>query len=754
MFSNIPSELQALPQWLCWQYEDREQTKPTKVPYNPITGKLASVTNSETWCTFEQAVSFAHIYSGIGFVLTDGYTCIDLDHTENEEMRQKQIAIESAFNSYSEVSPSGKGLHIWIKGTVPSGRRRGAVEVYSSSRYMTMTGQVYRNTPIAHQQDLIMQLWGEMSAEAKPLNTDLNADETQTDYEVCEVAAAAVNGEKFTDLYKGDWHKYYPSQSEADFALINILAFYTQNRVQITRIFRNSSLGQRAKALRAAYTDGMITRSFDRMPPPIDIDHLRNALEAQFQSAKQAPVAVQEKKKYKEVKQTVYEPPEGLVGELAQFIYQAAPRPVPEIALAGAIGLMAGVCGRSYNISGMGLNQYIMLLANTGAGKEAISSGIDKIMRETIKTVPAAMSFVGPSEIASPQALIKYLSKTAPCFASLVGEFGLTLKQISSPKANPNQIGLRRAMLELYGKSGFGKIYKPMIYSDKDKNTSIIDGPAFSIIGESTPERFYETLDESMIYEGLLPRFTIIEYTGPRTELNPYHQIAFPNANLIEQFAALCAHALNLNNGNRVEIVQESDDAVSVFEAFNKKCDREINQAANEITRHLWNRSHVKALKLAATLAIGTNFIKPCISEKQALWAIKVVETDVANMLKKFEDGDIGAPVAQNAQVVDIQKAMRRYLREDWTVVANYPGATHATHFAKVVPQSFITAYCRARASFKADKLGPVQAIKTALNSMIECGELQELGASEKEKLKLPKNGKSFVVTASVKWLK
>ena len=97
---------------------------------------------------------------------------------------------------------------------------------------------------------------------------------------------------------------------------------------------------------------------------------------------------------------------------------------MPEIGLAGALGLVAGIVGRAYNISGTGLNQYVLLLAPTGTGKEAIASGIDKLMAQVIRTVPAASDFIGPGEIASAQAIIKYMSKGPTSFVSLVGEFG------------------------------------------------------------------------------------------------------------------------------------------------------------------------------------------------------------------------------------------------------------------------------------------------------------------------------------------
>lgn len=209
-----------------------------------------------------------------------------------------------------------------------------------------------------------------------------------------------------------------------------------------------------------------------------------------------------------------YTLPPGFLGDLAQFILDAAPRPVPEIALAGAIGLMAGIVGRSYNVSNppTGLNQYVLVLAPTGTGKEAIASGYSALMKSIRSAVPASVDFIGPGEMASHQAVIKYMAGGPTSFVSLVGEFGIYLQQMVGPKAPPHLTGLRRFLLDAFGKSGaYGEI-RPSIYSDKDKNTVAIQSPALSIVGESTPEKFYEGLHEGLISEGLLPRFTMIEY--------------------------------------------------------------------------------------------------------------------------------------------------------------------------------------------------------------------------------------------------
>ena len=767
VFNNIPDDFKSLPNWILWRYENINGAE-TKVPYNPHTGRHANINEPLTWGSFDKCLSVLPEsgMTGLGFVITPScyLTCIDVDnpyklnkdgspkYDNPEQLLARQIAVSKAFNTYQEISPSGKGLHIWLRGSVPSGRDRYSIGLYPSGRYMTMTGQVFNPNPIAEYPDLLHQLWAELGPPEQEIQTStVNEEQSQSDDEILTVAGDAINGMKFRDLWEGNWEVHYPSQSEADFALIDILAYYTQNRIQIIRMFRNSGLGRRKKALRADYCEKMLNRSFDNQLTPIDLSTLQESLRKalavkQAESVKEQGKAVKQAVTVKKPSKDVYTPPPGLIGELAAFIYQAAPRPVPEIALAAAIGLMAGVCGKSYNISGTGLNQYILLLAPTGTGKESMSSGVGKIMSSILTTVPACVDFIGPGEISSPQALIKYMDKKSSCFMSLVGEFGLMLKQISSARANPIQVGIRRVLLDLYNKSGASDSYKPIIYSDKDKNTQTINSPAFTMLGESTPERFYETLTDEMIYEGLLPRFTIIEYLGKRPQLNKKHlQAVIPNR-LVEQFGMLCAYSLQLNNSRQVINVDQDEETKKCFEDFDKKCDSELNLAHNEITRHLWNRGHVKALKLAGLLAVGTNYINPCVSIDQALWAIRVIESDIENLLTRFEAGDIGTPQNQNKQLEDLKKAFGWYLKKPWKDIESYPGATEASYKAKVVPHSFLTSVCRSRASFKQDRIGPVQALKTLLMSLTESGDIQELAVKDKEKNGIGKNGKIYCV--------
>ncbi len=733
-FERIPAELQGYAQWLVWRYEDLDAKKPTKVPYSARTGRLASVTDASTWCTFAEACQSAASgqYSGIGFVLTAGdpFAFIDLDDANGDDIAvSHQMDIFNSVNSYAEKSPSGQGLHIILKGEIPCGRRRNFVEIYSSERYMTMTGNVFRDTTInSGFNDYLNALYEQMSVGKNVAAFYLGLEAAKyTNEKVLELASTAANKEKFNDLfYEGNWQKYYPSQSEADFALVDIIAFYSENRAQVQNLFLQSALGQREKSRAQYRINYTLNRCFDRMIPPVDIDGLRNKLEEILAKNKQ-PV-IEEAEEILNETESVFSIPPGLVGEIAQFIYAQANRQAPEIALAGAIGLMAGIVGRAYNISGTGLNQYILLLAPTGTGKEAVASGIDKLMAQVIRTVPAASEFIGPGEVASGQAILKYMSRGANSFVSIMGEVGITMQQMCAINAPSHLVSLRRFMLDAFNKSGEGKILRPSIYSDKDKNTNAVQSPAFSFFGESTAEQFYEGLHDGMITSGFLPRISIFEYYGKRPATNENHLNTKPSFELIDRLSTMCAHALMLNNQHKAISVKEDAEAEKLFKMFDKHCDQNINSSDREVRKHLWNRAHIKALKLAALVAVGNNPYEPLITYDIANWAINLTINDVRNIMKRFDAGEIGVDNEETKQLAKVADIVKEYIVSPWPVVEKYssPGMSNL-HSARIIPYAYVQRRLAAVATFRKDRMGSSGALKRALKTLCERGDLQEV---------------------------
>jgi hypothetical protein len=798
-FENIPDELKTRIQFCVWRYELLAgETKPTKVPYNPKTGAKISTTDPQTWCAFGEAIAAVSRFDGLGFVFSarDEYCGIDLDDPyaikedgspkfpldKQVEIATRHTSILAQIPGYAEWSPSGRGIHIIAKGKVPHGRRRDAVEVYSDMRYFTMTGNVFRSAPIVDANEKINLLWSQMAPADRGMNGFVPEFKQENDDDkVYDMAATAANGDKFVALYNGNWEQYYASQSEADFALIDIIAFYTQFTPQIMRMFRDSALGKRKKAERDDYVTNMISRAFDNQVPPIDYSALIDNFNAARAAAHsptviaggpapvltdsraiaggaglvdrldRAPTAADSVESWSLSAWRDRKPP-GFLSVLLDYIYASSARPVYEISLIAALGLMSGVVGRQYNISKTGLNQYYMLIADTGKGKDAIASGIARIVTATKKHHERITEIYGPAQIMSGQALIKYLGgKAIPCFISLTGEFGIRLKQITEETATSADKTLLMVLLDLYMKSGAGQTVQPSIYADKANNTEQINSPAFTLIGETTGEKFYEALDESAVTSGLLPRFLTVEYNGSRPPLNHDAESLEVPPNLSYGLAEIFRHCEDLAQHGRAVICGQDSEARALLTKLDKHCDYQINHASRNLTRELWNRVHLKTMRLAALLAVSVNYSAPMITADMVEWAASMILTDIYRLLGKFERGEMGTQnVSDNAkQFAHMRKVIGNFCRKPFELLPAY-GARQEIWKVGIIQNSYISRACISFAAFRNDKRGSTNAINATVKQMIDEGYLK-IANSKSISEEFKYEGKCFQIV-DVKW--
>jgi primase-polymerase (primpol)-like protein len=140
----FPVELLELSRWI--------RRSVDKIPLQ-VSGRNASSTAPKTWSSYA-AASSSSVGAGLGFVLNgDGIVCVDLDHCLGESSVvagwARQI-VDSIPGTFVEVSPSGDGLHVWGRSSFAGGRRftvdGGGVEIYSTARYLTMTGRKFRGS--------------------------------------------------------------------------------------------------------------------------------------------------------------------------------------------------------------------------------------------------------------------------------------------------------------------------------------------------------------------------------------------------------------------------------------------------------------------------------------------------------------------------------------------------------------------------------------------------------------------------------
>lgn len=198
---ELPSELTTGSRFVLWKYGKRGNTsKPTKPPVS-LDGSFASSTDPSTWSEFSEVIAAYEVstdkFEGIGIVFTedDRLAGIDLDGCRDPDtgvINPTALALVQQFDSYTEISPSGTGLHIFVYGSMSGLERnkttyRGiGIEMYDRGRYFTLTGSALANTPskvFERQQELVdvhTAVFGKTTVESviNPARYPLNDEDT------------------------------------------------------------------------------------------------------------------------------------------------------------------------------------------------------------------------------------------------------------------------------------------------------------------------------------------------------------------------------------------------------------------------------------------------------------------------------------------------------------------------------------------------------------------------------------------------
>lgn len=714
LWERIPDELRYVPKWCV--------AAPDKSPYT-VQGRHASVTAPSTWSDWYSASTAAAAWgngAGIGFILgeEDVFTCIDLDVKPDtpQEQLDRFWKIVQAFDSYTERSRSGKGLHIWIKGKVGTGCRRDGVEVYSQQRFIICTGDVVIDKPVEHRQELLDLLVQEIRSAAQTNTIELQeVQELESDEIVWQRAADASNGDKYKALWAGDWAGMgYPSQSEADLSLLSMLAFYSKSNEQVRRLFRLSGLGQREKAQKN-------NRYLDRTLGMIRGRQQREEAQAAAAQANATQLVQRMPERQLlpvETPSTLDWPP-GWIGEIAQYLYSIAPRPVREVAIISALGFFAGLMGRTYNISGSGLNLYLVLVARSAVGKEAMHSGISKLTHRILLSNPIISNYIDFADYASGPALVKSLAQRTS-FVNVAGEWGRKLRKMSDDHTEGPMASLRTVMTNLYQKSSAGTIVGGIGYSDKEKDVKATNGVAFSMIGETTPDTFYESLTNTMMQDGFMSRFIVVEYAGLRPELNPA-QSAQLHDDHIGRFVNILDTIARCPPDAYVDVAM-SREAQDMLDGFDKECDKQINLTEDESWRQMWNRAHLKTLKIAGLLACADNHMTPIVTAEHAEWALDIVKRDIRIMSRKMTDGDVGD--GDMVRERKLLSTLRQYLQEPMTKGYGLPDEMRK---AGVVARKYLQIRLQRTNAFVKHKLGQTAGLDMTIRSLTDSGYIVEV---------------------------
>lgn len=266
--SDIPSGMKSRSQWVLWRHDEDG-----KVPVNEA-AVPCDATAPRNWLSYSEAVDAAaeSDASGIGFYFSenDPFIGIDIDDCLSEGGHFSATAsdILARIDSYSEISPSGTGIHIYARGVVPDGKIRSeAIEMYQNGQFLTVTENHIEDTSkrIEDRADQVAEVWQEyISDDTSMTEQSAPSGDWQStplgDEEIIEKASGSYDG-KFERLWRGDesvWQgesAKFDSHSEADSSLCFILAFWSGDPEQMDRLFRQSGL-MRTKWDEVHYSDG------------------------------------------------------------------------------------------------------------------------------------------------------------------------------------------------------------------------------------------------------------------------------------------------------------------------------------------------------------------------------------------------------------------------------------------------------------------------------------------------------------------
>lgn len=726
---KFPAEIKSSPRW-CLAGKDKAPN--TVVNGRPVLAEWKE--NPSCLMPFEFAVYYGNQFGlQIGYVLDseDNFACIDLDIKPEhltptgcisrgaEPMFERYNKIVEAFDSYTEYSTSGRGLHIWVIGKIGQGCKRDGVEVYSQERFIVCTGNWIRGE-LSARQEWLNALVADIRRGQTVLggNSLIELPETYSDEEIYNRAKSAWNSDKFTALWDGRWQDLgYKSQSEADFALISMFTFYSESNAQVRRLFRYSALGKREKAVK---NDRYINLSLEWI-------RAREASEKKVidHGALLTKQLLTEKPKSDAhlYQQEPLEFPPGGVGALAQFLHSIAVRQHKEIAIATALALFAGICGKVWQIEGTGLNLYITVLGKTGIGKEQIATGSAAMVHDLIPYIPEVSNYVNFDTFVSGPALRKGLNDQN-CFLNVTDEWGKKMTRMSTEK-DGSMSSLRDTLLAFYQKNTMRAISGGLAYSQKEGNVTSTTGVAYSMIGESTPEEYYDALTKKSMKDGFLSRFVIVDCKNGLPPRNKDGYKIKMDKGLAEYMAGIVGFAVG---NDRVGVSQPVEYADAEAQALMDKIERDTEDIVNSLGQRdlelsAWNRACLNIIKISALLAIGENYMHPKVTVQHIKWAMTICKNSTYSILERLSNGEIGD--GDHSRMLHVVKLLAEYVN------GKHMGSATKVDFAMqpdgVISYNHICKSLLRRKIFDENRIGGVNAINLTLKSLTEQGYLLEI---------------------------
>ena len=438
--------------------------------------------------------------------------------------------------------------------------------------------------------------------------------------------------------------------------------------------------------------------------------------------------------------------PPGMLGKLADNAYDMALYQYKEVSLVCAVGLIAGIAGRKFNVSKTGLNVYLTLIMETGMGKDFIKDFINGQLLSFNK-LGKASSFMGFSRYTGPKPLIVGL-ESARSQVCVFTEAGILMKD-----GTGDQSGRVRKLLELYSCSGKNQYTGKEGYSVTENNIPSLRAAALSIISESTPETLHSAFSSGGCLEnGHLPRQSIFRVIGDKPYMNfSAKEKLDDDINCrLEKLISTCSEVQSCDNPDVFDFTF-SDCIVDDVKLFSKECVNIENNNRGNVKGIMANRMFMKAMKYAAIATVINYEHNLCICSVEWEWAKQLVSYEFSCVDKFFQGSDFSDTYHDLISGVVGKNIVK-------IATGKYAGARYALNARQrkdsSIPYKCITQCLRNCKQLKFDKkfASPIDGLELVLRHMVKMGYLvyiSSIGDKYNKDGYLPRD--EFVITDLLK---
>lgn len=755
----IPNELQVIPRWLV--------ANQSKAPCREENGKLIPVAhNSEgVHYDFETVCAIAAKHdTRIGFCIHEqcGYICLDIDPPASGPTKEYWEYCQRTFedaDTYSEMSSSGKGIHIWFKDTLSGGFKvpnpdGSHFEVYGHNRFMICTGNHIPGTP----------------KDCKPAGEILDKwiDKLHKDVKTGEAVLHIEDNTSVEDIiakctehdYSGSFAAYMSNThdkkaSAADAGLIAIVGFYTQDYEKIWEVWQQSKLADMQyrydhigdpveRSAKIAAKAGRIAKP-DYRNRTINYALGKNLIDAAKRAKEQSDIAdhaaILAANGSFTALTTQSSPawPPGMAGELARYFFNSSYRPIQPFAILSALAVLSGIAAVAYHYKGTGLNGYYMAFGRTGLGKRDLTDVPERFLTNMARQhgCPDAMVYFRRQNYTHGNMLLKAMAKTRS-FIWAGEEAGKVFQEML--RASSSMSTLPSVITSLYDRSGPYGTVSGMDYADESKNITIDHSVGLTLLMESVPEAVLGKITKELFDNGFMNRINFVVYEGERPEDNEDGLLLPIPDHIVNGIAPLIFHAGSyLQDGTKSPVsIQAALDA----QKYIKEAKRDENARYNAIDHNDgWalltsSRFMERTIRVAALLAVADNPETPTIHIEHIKWAETFITSSNNFITGKMQNGEVASGNSGADAYAVLEAVIEKYISgNDPKDAKDGKTPTEPLRSKGIIKADHLKRRMESRNVFKG---APPYLLKSTVDRAIEDGRLVKVSPEKVKEFGLP----------------